>query len=79
MFWNTNGSSPLTGMSKITDQLGAVFKCRFEDCLKKPLNWRMIDALETLDEKELEQQVNRKSGDNGAATDEGTEKRGSKG
>ena len=42
-------------MSKITDRVGATFRRRFEDCLLKPLNWRMIDALATMDEKEDEQ------------------------
>ena len=42
-------------MNKITDQLGAVFRKRFRDSLEKPLSWRMIDALSTLDEKEEEQ------------------------
>jgi hypothetical protein len=41
-------------MSKITDQVGAVFQVRFEDSLLKPMDWRMIDALSALDEKEEE-------------------------
>ena len=41
-------------MNKIADQLGEVFRIRFKDSLKKPLNWRMIDALTSLDEKEEE-------------------------
>lgn len=41
-------------MSKITDQVGAALRKRLEDCLLKPLNWRMIDVLSTMDEKEGE-------------------------
>ena len=39
-------------MNKITDRVGAAFRIRFKDSLRKPLSWRMIDALSTLDEIE---------------------------
>jgi hypothetical protein len=59
-------------MNKITDQLGAVFRNRFKDSLKKPLSWRMIDVLATLDEMEEEQR--RQQRDDGAGVDAPTDK-----
>ena len=46
-------------MNKITDMVGAAFRIHFEDSLGKPLSWRMIDALSTLDEIEEEQRRQR--------------------
>jgi hypothetical protein len=63
-------------MNKITDQLGAIFRSRFKDSLKKPLNWRMIDALSTLDEMEEEQRRQQRD-DVGDAEDGHADKRDS--